>query len=83
MAEVGTSRLSTGPKLFTPPGGFEGCTDNWEDFSYKLKAYLSFHEPDFGQYMTRVEESVEPVVDEDKFLWARLTGGDGDSVNGL
>ena len=75
MASKGTSRSSAGTKPFAPPRGFDGRIEDWEDFSYKLKAYLSLQEPDFGDCMDKIETSADPVVDEDKFFWTRLEDG--------
>ena len=47
------------------PRGFDGTRpEQWNDFSYKLKAYLNMPESDFTNYMNLAAASVEPVTDQ-------------------
>ena len=65
MAEKGHGRgPPQGPqRLLVPPRQFDGRLEDYEEFSFKLKGYLSLQEPDFGRLMTRVETMEEAVTD--------------------
>ena len=48
---------------FRSPKPFSGKREDWEDFSWQLKAYLSLIRPHFHSVMDKAEKLQEPVGD--------------------
>ena len=65
--QTGGTRTPAGrvmlPQLkFNPPKPFDGREENFEQFSYKLKAYLSMNNSKYRELMKRAEERDTPIT---------------------
>ena len=68
--EVSPPRAFTnrGPFNFSPPDIFSGTKEDWEDFAFKLKAYLGLMEPKYFGELQSVEEHVDTEFGDGMFL---------------
>ena len=55
-----------GNPTFQPPKEFTGQADYFEEFSYKLRAYMNLLNPDYSSVFRRIEHDLAKVIrDED------------------
>ncbi len=67
--EVSPPRAFTnrGPFNFSPPDRFSGKKEDWEEFAFKLKAYLGLMEPKYFEELQVVEDHVDVELLDDMF----------------
>ena len=62
----GLAFSSSGPFQFAAPPSFDG--KNYEEFNFKIKAYLSLMNPRYGVVLKDVESRVDTLVEDSYFL---------------
>ena len=62
----GLAFSSSGPFQFAAPPSFDG--KNYEEFNFKIKAYLSLMNPRYGVVLKDVESKVDTPVEDTYFL---------------
>ena len=75
---MAASFTSGGPWQFTPPKDFTGKKEDFEEFAFKLKAYLCIMNPQFGIDLQKIEENGDTDIVEDHF-----NDSDGNPIDGL
>ena len=50
-----------GSLRFNPPKNFNGKEDEFEQFAYKLRAYMALSNPKFRKILVAAQESEDPV----------------------
>ena len=63
-AAMSSTSLPQGNMRFNPPRNFNGKEEDFENFAYKLRAYLALSNPKFKKAMTSAQES-EDAIDFD------------------
>ena len=57
-----------GPFQFTPPDKSDGKQDNFEEFAFKLKAYVFLMNPGYVKPVREIEDSPETEITDAAFL---------------
>ena len=57
-----------GNPTFQPPKEFTGKADQFEEFSYKMRAYMNLLNPDYSPGFIRVEDDPTNVIRYDDIL---------------
>ena len=68
----------TGPWQFNPPKEFGGKKEDFEEFAFKLKAYLSIMNASYTEDLRRIEENMDVEIVESHF-----TDSARDPIEGL
>ena len=68
----------TGPWQFNPPKEFSGKKEDFEEFAFKLKAYLSIMNSDYAEDLRRIEENMDTEI-----IDAHFNDASGDPIPGL
>ena len=66
MAAVGDSKALGGELKLAPPPPYSGSVENWEEWSWQLKSYVSLFEPHIAKSLESVEGKSDAI--DDKYL---------------
>ena len=58
---------SSGPFHFTAPKEFSGKKEDFEEFSFKLRAYLCLMDPKYGDDLNVIESNLETEITDAHF----------------
>ena len=57
----------SGPFQFTPPGSFSGKREEFEEFSFKFKAYMNLMNPRYAETFKQVEDRLDEEITDSAF----------------
>ena len=59
---------TAGPFQFAPPKEFTGKKEDFEEFTFKLRAYLNLMDAEYEDILTRIEANLETEITDAHFL---------------
>ena len=76
MAQSARTNLTLGSLKFPTPSAYLGKAEDWEDWSYKFRAYMTISNSEYSELMKYAEGATTVITDE--LLGVPLEGGEID-----
>ena len=76
MAQSARAHLTLGSLKFPTPSAYSGKAEEWEDWSYKCRAYMTISNSEYSELMKYAEGATTVITDE--LLGVPLEGGEID-----
>ena len=64
MAQSARTNLTLGSLKFPTPSAYSGKAEDWEDWSYKFRAYMTISNSEYSALMKYAEASTTVITDD-------------------